>query len=153
MLRVSTFKPQLLLTLLLLAALPTHAEIYKWTDENGKVHFGDAPINGIEAQATGIQPAPLPGTTLPSRDYPPSNSTPRYSTEPSNKEKSRERLEQRQAELARLRQACDNAKADVADAKYWRSQFETAEYRHLEDARIKAAKRREEEACKLSNFR
>lgn len=30
-----------LLLLLLILAAPAHAEIYKWVDENGKVHFGD----------------------------------------------------------------------------------------------------------------
>ena len=32
---------KLLLGLLLIASLSTHTEVYRWTDANGKVHFGD----------------------------------------------------------------------------------------------------------------
>ena len=32
-----------LLPLILILALPAQAEIYRWVDEQGKVHFGDAP--------------------------------------------------------------------------------------------------------------
>ena len=32
---------KLLLGLLLIASVSTHAEVYRWTDANGKVHFGD----------------------------------------------------------------------------------------------------------------
>lgn len=32
---------KLLLNLLLVASVSAHAEVYRWTDANGKVHFGD----------------------------------------------------------------------------------------------------------------
>lgn len=38
-----TQKPTLALYLLLLLAATADGEVYKWTDENGKVHFGDRP--------------------------------------------------------------------------------------------------------------
>lgn len=38
---VGVKKMYLLGALLLLASVSVHAEVYKWTDENGKVHFGD----------------------------------------------------------------------------------------------------------------
>lgn len=41
--------PSLFLSLLLLFALPVSAELYKWTDAEGKIHFGDRPP---ENQAT-----------------------------------------------------------------------------------------------------
>lgn len=41
--------------LLLLLCLPVHAEIYKWTDESGRLHFGDKPtgkkVEMLEAPA------------------------------------------------------------------------------------------------------
>ena len=33
-----------LLTMALLLPVAAHAEIYRWTDENGNVHFGDKPV-------------------------------------------------------------------------------------------------------------
>ena len=32
---------KLLALFILLVSLPVHAEVYRWTDANGKVHFGD----------------------------------------------------------------------------------------------------------------
>jgi hypothetical protein len=34
---------KILLTLLLTSAFSAHAGVYKWVDENGKVHYGDQP--------------------------------------------------------------------------------------------------------------
>ncbi|WP_444919212.1 DUF4124 domain-containing protein [Microbulbifer sp. JMSA003] len=36
--------------LILGICLPLHAEIYKWIDENGKVHFGDRKLNEIDQE-------------------------------------------------------------------------------------------------------
>lgn len=46
----------LLATLLLLTSLPAAAEIYQWTDANGRVHFGDKPAGDAKA------PRPVPAT-------------------------------------------------------------------------------------------
>ena len=40
--------------MLALFSLTAHAEIYKWTDENGKVHFSDKPV-GEKAKALDIK--------------------------------------------------------------------------------------------------
>lgn len=45
-----------LAVLLLAASLPAGADIYKWTDENGRVHFGDSAA-GAGKPATAVQPA------------------------------------------------------------------------------------------------
>lgn len=36
------------LLLLSLAVLPAQAEIYRWVDEQGRVHFGERPVQGAE---------------------------------------------------------------------------------------------------------
>jgi len=36
--------------LLALSALPAQAEIYKWTDANGKLHYSDRPQDGVDAE-------------------------------------------------------------------------------------------------------
>jgi len=40
-------------------------EIYKWTDENGVVHFDDRPPQGQNTQTIDIPPAPLAGSAEP----------------------------------------------------------------------------------------
>ena len=50
------------LTLLALVLLPSiltpshgNAEIYKWTDENGRVHFGDKPAENVSAESVTVE--------------------------------------------------------------------------------------------------
>lgn len=43
-------------SLLLLLCLPASAEIYKWTDANGRVHFGDQPTGTDTKSATVTAP-------------------------------------------------------------------------------------------------
>ncbi|WP_298440770.1 DUF4124 domain-containing protein [uncultured Ferrimonas sp.] len=55
------------LLLLLLLALPASAEIYKWVDANGKVHYSDKPVSGAEA----VVPKESSTVSLPARNHPP----------------------------------------------------------------------------------
>lgn len=42
---------KILLPLLLALSAPAYAEIYKWTDANGLVHYADRPQDGVDAKA------------------------------------------------------------------------------------------------------
>lgn len=42
-----------------LIAPAVHSEIYKWTDENGRIHYGDRPEN-TDSETIEVKPAPLP---------------------------------------------------------------------------------------------
>ncbi len=44
-----------ILIVALLAPLSGFAEIYKWTDENGKVHFGDSPDDRDKAERVSLE--------------------------------------------------------------------------------------------------
>lgn len=44
--------------LLFLLALPVHAALFKWTDENGVTHFGQYPPAGVEAERLRAPPPP-----------------------------------------------------------------------------------------------
>jgi len=44
-----------LLFLLLLISIPSAAEIYKWTDEKGNVHFGDSPKDESKAEKVVVE--------------------------------------------------------------------------------------------------
>ncbi|HET8731225.1 MAG TPA: DUF4124 domain-containing protein [Moraxellaceae bacterium] len=50
---------RLLPALLLVAALPTHAEIYKWVDESGHTHFGEIVPDKYKKSAKTMNPKPL----------------------------------------------------------------------------------------------
>lgn len=56
--------PQLLALLLLAVSFPAAADIYKWTDANGRVHFGDSAA-GAGQRTQAVTPAaaraPAPG--------------------------------------------------------------------------------------------
>ena len=45
------------LALLILFALPARAEIYKWTDEKGKVHYGDQAPADPKTKTLSVKPA------------------------------------------------------------------------------------------------
>jgi len=45
-----------ILTLLIaLAAIPAHAQLYKWTDASGKVHYSDRPQDGANVKELAVQ--------------------------------------------------------------------------------------------------
>lgn len=41
--------------LLLILALPAHAQLYKWTDANGTVHYSDRPQDGVAAKPLQVE--------------------------------------------------------------------------------------------------
>ncbi|WP_444921071.1 DUF4124 domain-containing protein [Microbulbifer sp. CnH-101-G] len=47
---MTSYLPALLTTLLSLAPISVTAKIYKWTDENGQVHFSDKKIESVEQE-------------------------------------------------------------------------------------------------------
>lgn len=141
-----------LLTLTLLTICsPGHAEIYKWVDENGNLHFSDEPHEEVKAEKIDVAPAVKIGTVKPQsaehlfqQDY------------SKNQHKQQQRLnkaEQRKQKKAALRKACDDAKADLAKAIAYRAGASSNSSKRYYNEKIELAKIREDEACKLSNFR
>lgn len=52
--------------ILAVAALPAYAQLYKWTDADGKVHYSDRPQDGVKSKEIAVQrpaskPAAAPG--------------------------------------------------------------------------------------------
>ena len=41
--------------ILVLAAMPVHAQLYKWTDADGKVHYSDRPQDGVKSKEIAVQ--------------------------------------------------------------------------------------------------
>lgn len=48
-------RPTILLLLLLAVAMPMRGEVYKWVDDNGKVHFSDNKPDSVQAQQLDLQ--------------------------------------------------------------------------------------------------
>lgn len=72
---------RLILPLFLLVALPLQAEVYKWTDANGNLHFGDAPPDKAPSQAVDIRGNTYGGTPETKEDAPGKETVTLYSTE------------------------------------------------------------------------
>lgn len=47
----------------LMLALPAHAQLYKWTDANGTVHYSDRPQDGVAARPLQAESAPAPASS------------------------------------------------------------------------------------------
>ena len=63
---VPSLKTLLGLTVLLLSATPVNAELYKWVDEQGKVHYSDQPASDkTKSETTLAIPNQAPPSTIP----------------------------------------------------------------------------------------
>jgi Domain of unknown function (DUF4124) len=59
-------KYYLVILVILACSIPTHAEIYKWTDSHGNVHFTDKPHKGAkEVELPAVQTFSLPKVPQP----------------------------------------------------------------------------------------
>jgi hypothetical protein len=85
---------------LLAAAATTQAQVYRWVDEQGKVHYGERPPSGAKARAVEDKVATPPGIAKPGAD-----------TSQQERDFQRRRMEREQAE-AREQQAAEKARRE-----------------------------------------
>ena len=137
--------------LLLFLCSPASAEIYTWVDDQGRTHFSDSPHEEMPVETVEIEPAVKIGTIKPQsadhlfkQDYAKSK----------QKEKQRRLLaENRRKEEEARHKACEEAKENLASAKLRRAGASSSSSKRYYNEQIELAKDREDEACKLSNFR
>ncbi len=55
--------------ILALAAIPAHAQLYKWTDADGKVHYSDRPQDGVKSKELAVQRAATAPAAAPANDW------------------------------------------------------------------------------------
>jgi len=140
-----------LICLLIIFCAPCQAEIYKWVDENGKVHFSDTPREEGTVEAVEIEPAVKIGTVTPqSADHLFQKD---FSKHQQTEQKRVNQAEKRRQKKAALRKACDDAKQNLADAIRHRAGASSQSSKRYYNEKIEQAKNQEDEACKLSNFR
>jgi hypothetical protein len=102
---------RILSTLLLLAvAAPATAELYRWTDANGRVHFSDTPPGKQKAEVLRAPVATPPGTVAPATGAVSSGDTTRHNREGRLQEAWRQEAEQKQRE----KEANDARQAEIA---------------------------------------
>jgi len=128
-----------------------HSEIYKWVDENGKVHFSDTPHEEAEVETVEVEPAVKIGTVKPqSADH---LFRQDFSKSQQKQQQRENKAEQRRKKKAALKKACDDAKTDLSNAIVRRSGASSSSSKRYYNEKIALAKEREDQACKLSNFR
>lgn len=115
------------LALALCAPCPSYAQVYKWTDEKGDIHFGDSPYAMKDAQEKGslvipakkaakepepgaeepeVQPAPETAQEKPADDQVKAVGDPDVATQPAQKKetaKTPDQREQASAEKVKMR--------------------------------------------------
>ena len=129
------------------------AEIYKYTDKNGKIHFTDTPPMEVKSEVLEVEQPIHHGT-------PPPNKKAAKALFEQDKIKQeqlrRERIlaaKQREKEKATKQIACEKAKSDLVRMKQYRAQASSTNSKRYYNKRVDMAKEVEDEACKLSNFR
>jgi len=55
--------------ILALAAIPAYAQLYKWTDANGKVHYSDRPQDGVKSKEIAVQRAAAKPAAAPADNW------------------------------------------------------------------------------------
>jgi len=142
---------QVIALLLIVFGSSAYAEIYRWVDENGKVHFSDTPHEEAKVEIVEIEPAVKIGTVKPqSADHLFQQDFSKSQQKQQNREN---KAEQRRQKKAATIKACDDAKTDLANAIVGRSGASSSSSKRYYNEKIALAKEREDEACKLSNFR
>jgi hypothetical protein len=69
------------LCLLLFLSVTASAGIYRWVDENGKVHFGDRPPQAVETENINLRYNTFSGYEIKESEGPAANKVVMYSTE------------------------------------------------------------------------
>ena len=142
-------------------ALGAHAQVFKWTDENGRVHYGERPPEGVKASEISVKTEP-PSTARPEAPQDWSRKDADYKRLKIEREQ-KERLEQvqqadREKRAAARRRVCMRAReeyelfksAEKSGTQVWRK-GENGERVYLDDAtrraRIADAQKRIDENC------
>lgn len=131
----------------------TAAEIYKYRDANGKVHFTDQPPEHVEAQVLEIEQPAKNDTPLPNAK----RAEALFEQDKIDQEQRRlERIQEakeRQQEKDKLKLACEKAKSELVRMQQYRAQASSISSKRYYNERVEQAKAAEDEACKLSLFR
>ena len=145
----SLFNSIIAVLLYALITAPSHAQVYKWTDESGQVHYGDRPDN---TQAEQVKIRKNETTTPRAKDEEKID----YLKDKNKAESEKaEELKEQKMTNKEKRKYCNEAKSDLAAIMgrgRMREINEKGEYTYLTEEerqkRISAAREKEKEFCR-----
>lgn len=139
--------------LMLILCQPAWGEIYKYVDENGKIHFTDSPPLDQATEKLAIE-QPVKHDTPPLDE---AMAKSLFEQDNLRRKKIREKrkleAEKHAKEKAVRVAACDKAKSELARMKQYRAQASSINSKRYYNKRVDMAKDQVDDACKLSNFR
>lgn len=135
------------------AALAAHAQVYKWVDENGRVHYGEKPPEGVKSSEVSVKSAPSAAPPETSQTWKEKDAEfQRRKIEREQKEQASEAERKRLAEARR--RDCANARGELDILTRGGGVYRTdekGERLYLQEsqraARIEAAKKHIESSC------
>ena len=96
----------------LLAAVAAHAQVYRWVDEQGRVHYGEVPPAGAKASPVEDKPAAPPGASKAAPD------AAQQERDFQRRRKEREQQEAREREAAaKAKQQCERERDRLAQLR------------------------------------
>jgi len=109
------FAKILISAVVLLLTLTTHAKVYKWTDENGKVHYSDKPIDEKSEQIK-IKRQPTDAEVLRARQRASTLIQHQNKVQSIANEEARDKqveVQKKEKEKGKLKQVCKNARREI----------------------------------------
>jgi len=101
-----------LLILIAITANPAAAEVYKWTDEQGRVHFGDRPTSS-NAEQFKLKKQPSPSSSASSSTQPRVTQQQLLNMYQQEREKKKAAKKKQKEEAKKLALKCANARDDL----------------------------------------
>jgi hypothetical protein len=127
---------RLIILLLLLAPVTSWGEIYRWTDANGQVHFGERPMPGAEAIDVKPQVIERDAATRQSQERLQKVLDARQQEQAASAQKQASKTAKRNQECAKLRQTMENL---GRDGRYF-SEGSNGERNYYSDQQVAAAR-------------
>lgn len=109
----SPLRPLTLMAILATLSGLVSAEIYRWTDTNGQVHFGERPPADVQAES--VKPPPPPALSPARGNELRSQFEQRQADYTNNRQANREAAENAAAEAAERAKNCAQARSVTAD--------------------------------------
>ena len=109
--------------LLVLVTVPATAEIYRWMDPQGRIHYGDRPPPGIGEKMT-VREAPAPDSDLEMRRHKQQRLLDAFQDE---RHQQQAAAEKRQQDAERRRQSCRRARDQLRNIQEARRVYDVDE--------------------------
>lgn len=138
----------LLAVAVMLWPVASPAEVYRWVDENGKVHFGDRPPRGVETESLDL-PEAAGSTPAPTEAERRAKTRRLLDAWEEERRIKKERKAEAAADKAKRKRRCSRARNELRDLQQGALFYELdqqGERRYLSDAELEQEKQKWREA-------